>query len=296
MLVLKPYPHITIWGGRRLGRYIGQDIPHIGHLYTVRATKKDANEILCGAEKGISLYQYFLENRERWGLGDYEEFPISAALVDAAENLSVQVHPDDASAYRYESVARGKNESFYLLEEPDGGRMINGCKCKSEDELKKNIASEDWDRILDYLPVTKGDYVYVPAGTLHAMTKGALTYEIEENCEFTYRLYDYGRMDQDGNKRKLDTRKALGSIDFTKKSFAQQYRDDEIVEERYATRLLCNQKGFINRTGDIICLTLLEGEGMVEGEALHDAMSIVFEPGEALEGIIIRRGIAARIR
>lgn len=296
MLILKPYPHVTIWGGERLGKYIEQDTPHIGHLYTVRGTKKDANIILNGVAKGKNLYQYFLENRERWGMQDQEEFPISAALVDAAENLSVQVHPDDTLAYRFEAAAKGKNESFYLLEEPESGRMINGCRCSSKEELQRCVALQDWDAIIDYLQVKKGDYVYVPAGTLHAMTKGALTYEIEENCEYTYRLYDYDRVDQNGNKRQLDTEKAVASIDVAKKSHTRQYTGEEIVEKKYASRLLHDQEKFVNDTSGIICITILEGEGIVDGVRVQDAMSVLLEPGETLQGVEIRRGIAIRIR
>lgn len=295
MLILKPFPHITIWGGQRLAKYVGQDLTHIGHLYTVRGTQKDANLIMNGAAEGMNLYQYFLENRERWGLMVYEEFPISVALVDASESLSVQVHPDDIMAYRYENVLRGKNESFYLLEEPDSGRMINGCKCSSREELQRCVALGEWNDIIDYLSVKKGDYVYVPAGTLHAMTKGALTYEIEENCEYTYRLYDYDRVDQEGNRRPLDTDKAIESIDVAKKSHPKCYENDEIVEKKYATKLLCNKVEYANRTPNIVCLTILEGSGVAEGVAVHDAMSVLLEPGEVLENVNIQRGIAARI-
>lgn len=295
MLILNPYPHVTIWGGVRLGKYINQDVANIGHLYTVRGTKSDSNVILNSEMKGMKLYHYFLENRVRWKLEEYEEFPISVALVDASENLSVQVHPKDEAAYKYEAVARGKNESFYLLEEPESGKMINGCKCGSEEELRQCVALEDWDKVIDYLPVKKGDYVYVPAGTLHAMTKGALTYEIEENCAYTYRLYDYDRVDSKGHRRGLDTEKAISSIEFAQKSHTRQYGTDEIIEMRYATSFLYEKKGYANHSSNIICLTIIEGSGYADGIAVKEAMSIVLEPGEIVNHIDIRQGIAARI-
>lgn len=295
MLILKPYPHITIWGGERLGKYIHQKASHLGHLYMVRGNYKDANVILNGDEQGDDLYHYFIRNRGRWKLERYTEFPISVALVDASENLSIQVHPDEMTAFKFEGVKKGKNESFYLLDEPETGQMINGCKCRSKEELRKRVISQDWDGIIDHLQVQKGNYVYVPAGTLHAMTKGALAYEIEETCDYTYRLYDYGRVDQNGSKRQLDTEKALESIDVAKKSDPRCYGNDEIVESGYATKLLCDEKGYINQTSDIVCLTIIEGSGIADGVKINDAMSIVLEPGDVIRDINIQRGIAARI-
>lgn len=295
MLVLEPYPHVTLWGGKRLRKYTDLNISNIGHLYTVRGTQSDSNVILNGEKKGRKLYQYFLENKKRWNFEEYEEFPISVALVDAGENLSVQVHPKDETAYEFESVARGKNESFYLLEEPESGRMINGCRCVSEEELRRCVDLRDWGSVIDYLPVKKGDYVYVPAGTLHAMTKGALAYEIEENCAYTYRLYDYDRVDPKGSRRPLDTEKAIASIDLSLKSYSRQYETDEIIEKNYGTSFVRNKGGYDNQTTNIICLTILEGSGFVDGVAIKEAMSILLEPGEVLDGINIRQGIAARI-
>ncbi len=295
MLILKPYPHITIWGGERLNKYIDKNITNIGHLYTVRGTMQDSNEILNRDINDRNLYEYFCNNKDRWGMSQYDEFPISIALVDAKENLSVQVHPNKEIAAKYESVPMGKNESFYLLEEPEVGAMINGCKCNSTEEIMECVEKGEWDNIIDYLYVKKGDYVYVPAGTLHAMTKGALTYEIEENCSYTYRLYDYDRVDAQGNKRELDVDKAISSIDVTKKSVVQRYGKTEIIEERYATQIMLDVNEYKNETSNIVCLTVIEGNGNVEGINISCGSSIILEPDEMVKGVEVKRAIVARV-
>lgn len=295
MLILKPYPHVTIWGGERLAKYIGQNISNIGHLYTVRGNREDSNEILNYNGKEKTLYEYFCVNKSKWGMDEYEEFPLSIALVDAKSNLSVQVHPSREIAAQYETVAVGKNESFYILEEPEIGKMINGCKCKSKEELVERVANEQWEDIIDYLPVHEGNYVYVPAGTMHAMTKGALTYEIEENCNYTYRLYDYDRVDAQGKKRELDVEKAISSIAVAQKSYVQQYTEEEIVEEKYATRLLVNINQYENTTSNIVCLTIIDGMGCLDGIKISSGMSIVLEAGEVVNELEIKKAIVARI-
>jgi len=262
----------------------------------VRGTGSDANEILNGKEKGKNLYEWFLENRARWGLEQYEEFPVSIALVDARESLSVQVHPSSAIAGKYEARAVGKNESFYLLEEPESGTMINGCRCSSKEELRNCVKEERWEDIIDRLPVKKGDYVYVAEGTLHAMTKGALTYEIEENCNYTYRLYDYGRLDHNGKKRKLDLEKAIDSIDVSKKSFTQTYGEEEIEEKHYATQLLREKKQYTNRSDSLVCITVIDGGGMADHVELQPGMSVLLEPGESLTAVRLKLAMAAKIR
>ena len=225
----------------------------------------------------------------------YEEFPISVALVDAKSNLSVQVHPTSEIATVYESKGVGKNESFYIIEEPEDKKMINGCKCNSKEQLIQCVEESAWEEVIDYLDVEKGDYVYVTAGMLHAMTKGALTYEIEENCNYTYRLYDYDRVDENGNKRELDVEKSIASIDVSKKSITQKYTQEEIVEEKYATKMIENVAEYVNMTKNIECITFIEVNGYVENIQISAGMSILLEPGENLAEINISKAIVARI-
>lgn len=110
------------------------------------------------------------------------------ALVEADDDLSIQVHPDDRMAQILENKPYGKNESFFTIDAPTCGKMYNGCKAANVEDMKQKIAAGKISETLDMMPCKAGDYVYVVAGTLHAATAGSLHFEIEENCEKTYRF------------------------------------------------------------------------------------------------------------
>ena len=134
-------------------------------------------------------------------------------FIDAAERLSVQVHPDDAYARRVEGQA-GKNEMWYILDCEPGAQLLFGLKesCTRE-ELEKAIRENTLVEQMRAVPVQKGDVYFIPAGTLHAIGKGILVAEIQQSSDVTYRVYDYGRLGQDGKPRQLHVEKALAVAD-----------------------------------------------------------------------------------
>jgi mannose-6-phosphate isomerase class I len=284
MQILKPIVHETIWGGAKLTPFSGSDCVKIGHLYSAIDTEEFKNEIIYGKDKGKNLHEWFLENRDKYGLGDYEELPILMALVEAADDLSIQVHPDDEMAKKLENKPFGKNESFYTLEAPACGKMYNGCKAASPDDMKRKIADGKVRETLDMMPCKVGDYVYIAGGTLHAATAGSLHFEIEENCEKTYRFWDYDRMDKDGNKRPLQLEKALACLDVKKKSVATAYNDDEPIEERmYSTRHISGKDTFTN-AGDMFSFAvMLAGDKTIEGVRVLPGTAVLLDTGEMLD-------------
>jgi len=296
MIILKSFLHETIWGGDRLKQYIDENVDKIGHLYSVAGSKSKSNMILNGEYKGKDFYTYFNENKNKYGLSDYEEYPLTIALVDASDNLSIQVHPSKKTAYELENKESGKNESFYILVPPSNGEMYNGCKCNSIEEVENKIKYGQSDQIADKLKVQKGDYIYVTEGTLHSLSAGALVYEIEENCEYTYRLYDFERLDSQGNKRPLDIEKVLKALDVSKKSVVKKYNNKEIEENRYITKLVENVSHYKNHSDTLECLTILEGNGMIDGILIKIGMSIILEPDEQVDNINIIKAIAARTK
>ncbi|MBR4592057.1 MAG: class I mannose-6-phosphate isomerase, partial [Elusimicrobiaceae bacterium] len=236
MLILKTIVHETIWGGKKLTPYSGSTNTHIGHLYSLISNGEFESEILNGPYRGKLFRTYFDENKEKFHLSRYKEFPFLLALVDAAGDLSLQVHPNDTMAKKLEHTDLGKNESWYFLETPKSGKIFDGCKAHSQAQLRQKVQQGKYREVIDELPVQAGDYVYVQAGTMHAMSAGSLVYEIEENCNATYRLYDFDRLDKNGQKRPLQTDKALQSIDVTLKSKAEPYTTLK-TERLYATQL-----------------------------------------------------------
>ncbi|MBQ7286720.1 MAG: class I mannose-6-phosphate isomerase, partial [Candidatus Gastranaerophilales bacterium] len=217
MLIIKTIAHETIWGGVKLAPYADIKSDKIGHLYSLVSNGEYESEILNGKYKGQLFKKYFDENKKRLNLENYNELPFVLALVDASDDLSLQVHPNDELAKTLEKSDFGKNESWYFIDAPKSGKIFAGCKAKTSEELKEKVASNLYDDIIDYLEVTNGDYVYIQAGTMHAMAAGSFVFEIEENCNATYRVYDFDRVDNKGNKRPLQTQNALLAIDVNMK-------------------------------------------------------------------------------
>ena len=215
MLILKRIIHNTIWGGSRLSQYAGVAGENIGHLYSLYCRKGVSNEILNGEWKGKCLNDVFPLFKSAFGLASYEYFPLTLALTEAKENLSLQVHPTDKAAMELENKARGKRESWYFIEAPTSGSIINGCTCRDRVQMQQMIERGEFLQLADTLPVSVGDYVFVEPGTLHSITAGSLVFEIEEGSDYTYRFYDYDRTDSQGNKRELHLEKAVNTLDVT---------------------------------------------------------------------------------
>ena len=282
MLVIKTIVHETIWGGEKLTPYSGTDNKKIGHLYSLISNGEFESEILNGRYAGQKFRKYFDENKSRFKLSNYKEFPFLLALVDATDDLSLQVHPNDKTAKELENADFGKNESWYFIDCPKSGKIFDGCKAKTSEELKEKVAQNKYDDVIDYLEVKSGDYVYIEAGTMHAMAAGSLVYEIEENCNATYRVYDFDRVDKNGKKRPLQTENALKSINVSLKSKAVPYVGEKI-ERLYSTQLFKNVEEYTNSSETLECLTVINGESEIEGQKIQRGVTIVLEPGETVK-------------
>ncbi len=281
MLIIKTIVHETIWGGNKLTRYTDSLSKKIGHLYSLISNGEFESEILNGEYKGQLFRKYFDENKKRLHLENYKEMPYVLAIVDASDDLSIQVHPDDAIAKELENTDYGKNESWYFIQAPETGKIYAGCKVRTKEELIEKIKLNKFNEIYDYLDIEKDDYVYIEAGTLHAMSKGSLVFEIEENCNATYRIYDFDRADKNGNKRNLQLREAVKAVEVSKKPVAQKYTNKKI-ERFYTTQLFKNTGKYTNESNTIECLTIIKGETQIQEYSLKMGTTIVLEPKETV--------------
>ena len=281
MLILQTIIHETIWGGARLAELCGFKSHKIGHLYSLISNGEFESVILNGEYKGRKFRDYFEDKKAEFGLEKFTNFPFLIALVDASEDLSLQVHPDDEAAKRLENLDFGKNESFYFLQAPKSEKIFMGSKAKNLSEFKEKLLAKKYDEIFDYLSVKKGDYVYIKAGTIHALSAGSLVYEIEENCNATYRIYDFERLDKNGKKRQIHLNEALNSIRLENRSKARIYRG-EIRERFYSTQLFKGRDFYQNKTQSLECLTLLSGEFRAENLDIKKGTTIVLEPRQSL--------------
>ncbi|MCM1089543.1 MAG: class I mannose-6-phosphate isomerase [Muribaculum sp.] len=296
MLVLDTIVHETIWGGNKLAEKIGKQGVKMGHLYSCYAREDMSNVILNGRYAGKTLNEVFNIIKESIGLGRYNYFPLTLALTEADSDLSIQVHPDDTSASALESIPRGKRESWYFIDEPKSGNIVNGCKLTDIDAIKSFVSDSQYDKIINYLPVKQGDYVFVEPGTLHAISSGSLVYEIEEGADATYRFYDYDRTDDKGNKRELHTEKALRCLNPELISKIDKYEEDKfIIEKTYATMKISEKKTYVNKNDGIECFTLVEGAAVCDGITVCNGMTVILMPGEKIVNADIQLAFIARI-
>ena len=205
------------------------------------------------------------------------------AIVEASDNLSLQVHPDDAAAKELEGAPFGKNESWYFLRPPKSGKIFDGTTVSSIAEVERLIAERKMSQLADTLEIETGDYVFVEAGTLHAITADSLVFEIEENSEYTYRVFDFDRVDDHGMKRPLHIDRALRALKPKLKSSVRRY-EGAIAERLYTTQLLDSLASYRNSSRTLECLTLLDDsiDEQLDGIRLSFGMTIVLEPEECV--------------
>lgn len=281
MEIIKPLVHETIWGGSRLSQYANTDSKSIGHLYSVIDSPELCSPIVEGAYKGRTIHEWFLANREKYGLGRFDHFPLTIALLDAAQDLSIQVHPGGGEQAG-KKVEPGKNESFYVLAKPSGGAMWCGCKAESLEQVKNLISRGSFEEVTEKVDLEAGDYIYIPGGTLHAATAGGLYFEVEENSGKTYRFYDYDRLDSFGNKRPLQIEQALACLDITSKGIKRKYAG-WLEEKLYATRMAGKGEEIRNNSRTFYIAVPLKGKTDIDGQNILPGTAVLLEPGEKIE-------------
>ena len=206
---MKPVYKDYLWGGENLHKKYGKEPLFIAESWEVSDNKAGKSVIDNGPLKGKTIS----EAAEILGkdlLGDEKEFSLLFKLIDAHDKLSVQVHPDDKYAFEFENGAKGKTELWYVIHAEEGARIIYGFKKDiDKSEFEDAIKNGTVESLLNSVEVSDGDAFFIPAGTIHGIGKGIIVAEIQENSDITYRIYDYGRRDKNGNTRELHTDKAL---------------------------------------------------------------------------------------
>ena len=203
-----------IWGGNRLREEYGKklDSDKIAESWELSCHKDGQSVIADGDFSGKTLSEY-IEAKGKTVLGTncerFEYFPILIKLIDAKDNLSVQVHPSNDYAMRVEGEY-GKTEMWYIVDCDEGAELLYGFKHEiSKEEFSERIKNNTLLEVTNNVPVHKGDVFFIESGTLHAIGKGILIAEIQQNSNTTYRIYDYGRVGKDGKPRELHVDKAV---------------------------------------------------------------------------------------
>lgn len=214
LIKLKPACKDYLWGGHRLVEEFGVDYDGdiLAEAWELSCHPDGPSIIDNGKYKGKSLQEYIdQEGMEVLGTNcrRFREFPILAKFIDARDNLSIQVHPDNAYALKNENQY-GKTEMWYVLDAQEDAFLYYGFKEEiSKEEFEQRIKDNTLTEVLNAVPVVKGDVLFIESGTLHAIGKGILVAEIQQNSNVTYRIYDYGRKGADGKERDLHIEQAL---------------------------------------------------------------------------------------
>lgn len=220
----RPILKERIWGGTKLRDVFSKPIPNeiTGESWEVSTVKGDVSVVANGELSGKNL-QEILENQPEALLGKRiyarfgKEFPILIKFIDAREDLSIQVHPNDELAQeRHNSF--GKTEMWYVMDADPNAKLIVGFnKSVTKDEYQKHLENGTLSDIMNYEPVTEGSTFFINTGKVHAIGAGTLLAEIQQTSDITYRVYDFNRRDKNGNLRELHTEQALDAIDYERK-------------------------------------------------------------------------------
>ncbi|MFC3885676.1 mannose-6-phosphate isomerase, class I [Bacillus songklensis] len=286
-LFFEPVFKERIWGGTTLTSF-GYDIPfnQTGECWAFAAHPNGQSIVRNGEYKGLSLGDLWEKHRILFGNIPGDRFPLLTKILDANQDLSVQVHPNDEYARIHENGELGKTECWYIIGCKENAEIIYGHHAKTKEELKHMIEHEEWDKLLRRVKVNPGDFFYVPSGTIHAIGEGIVILETQQNSDTTYRVYDYNRRDSEGNLRELHLQK---SIEVTEVPFAstqitpQHQKVDDLnitsfIEGPYFTvqKWELNGSSSLKQQKPFILVSVIHGEG----ELIHKGKQYSFKKGD----------------
>ena len=265
---LEPSYKDYLWGGSRLREQFNKQCEYdvIAESWELSAHPDGQSVVASGKYEGM-LFGEFLKKIGNESLGwkfqSFRSFPLLIKLIDARDDLSIQVHPGDEYALEYENEY-GKSEMWYVIDCADDSYIYCGFKKDvTLEEVKAHIADNSLLDLLNKIKVEKGMSYFIPAGTIHAIGKGNLICEVQQNSNSTYRLYDYNRRDKYGNLRRLDIDKALDVIDLHK------YEGTDVSECKYfeCRMIACDRTADIDVTEEsFVALMVLDGSGVISYE------------------------------
>lgn len=234
-LKFKPILKSTLWGGEKIIPYKGLTVEQkqVGESWELSGVKEHESVIANGEYAGLTLSELIMRegvnllgktNYERFG----QEFPLLIKFIDARQDLSIQVHPNDELAWK-RNRSKGKTEMWYVVAADHGAHLRSGfAKQVTASEYEASVNDDTIvDLLADYM-IHPGDVFFLPAGRVHSIGAGAFIAEIQQTSDITYRIYDFKRRDANGNTRELHTELAKDAIDYT-------------VEEDYRTRYVAQK-------------------------------------------------------
>jgi mannose-6-phosphate isomerase len=290
VLPLSPYFREMVWGGRRLHSLFDKPLPagkSIGESFELSAYPERESAVAAGPLAGVGLIELVRDYAdELLGAAVVERYgarlPLLIKLLDAREDLSVQVHPDDAYARAKGLRDDGKMEAWLILHS-DGGRVAYGLvEGVGREDFAVAIAAGRVEEVIRFFPVQRGDLVFSPPGTVHALCTGVVIYEVQQSSDLTFRIYDYDRLGLDGQKRELHIEQALEVVDFAAKLPVPQSwsslpgADESGVElvdcEHFKFSYHCSDVAEHESGASFAALTLVGGQALLRGDGVEHTL------------------------
>ena len=274
VLKLKPSCKDYLWGGHRLVEEYGKEYDGeiLAETWELSCHPDGPSTIVNGAYAGKTLEEYIeAEGKEVLGTNcrRFRDFPILTKFIDAKQDLSIQVHPDNRYALKNEGQS-GKTEMWYVVDAGKEAFLYYGFKKEvSKEEFARRIREDTLLEVLNAVPVQKGDVLFIESGTIHAIGKDILIAEIQQNSNVTYRVYDYGRVGKDGKKRDLHIEKAIAVTNRvplikSRSSYPHVADCDYFTVDKLNLdgRMMCRVEGTVSEES-FVSILILDGEGVV---------------------------------
>ena len=257
-LKMAPYVKETIWGGKNINSKFNKDLnlSKIGESVEVSVHPSGESYVLNGIYKGKTL-------REALSLIDGScEFDLMFKIIDAADDLSIQVHPDDCFARAVEGHNLGKTEMWYIMDCKPGSKIGYGLnRDVTESDITEAIENGSLEKYINYIEPVPGKIYFIPAGMIHCLGGGVMVAELQQSSDITYRLYDYNRKDKYGNLRELHVEKALSVLD---KSVVKDEPLDKVECEFFScVPVVCNESYTDSVSDKYGIVFIAEGSGRI---------------------------------
>lgn len=290
-LFLKPVFKQMIWGGDRLGKDFPYEIPgdNTGECWAVSAHPNGDCTVTEGLYEGKTLSELWSEAPWLFGDSESDRFPLLIKIIDAKDDLSIQVHPDDAYAGVNENGSFGKTECWYILDCPEDASLVVGHNASSKEELTEMIEQGKWSELIREVPVKKGDFIQIDPGTVHAIKGGLMILETQQNSDITYRVYDYDRL-TGGKPRQLHVKQSIDVITVPAASAKDAVKSaadlpknvmNELISCDYYTvwKLDVTKPISFEQEYPFLIMSVIEGAGLMNGQMVKKGDHFILPNG-----------------
>ncbi len=281
-----------IWGGNKISQEFNKkEISNkkIGEAWIVSGFKNYESKI---ENQELTLNDFYKKNKKLFNNYRTDDFPLLIKILDAKDDLSIQVHPNNEEALELDNYPLGKLEAWYILDTPKNNEIIIGTKINSKEKIKELVKKGKFLDVVKNHKINNGDVFEIKEGTLHAIKSNTFLYEVQQSSDLTYRFYDYDRVDDNGNKRELHLDKSLKVLKFDKIKKIKPFINE--MEGFKIKHLIKNEKfnleewnvenkiniSFNENEKNFLIITCIEGKGKISGIEINKYESFILTSDE----------------